>query len=157
MAIDHILFNKLKWFNVADNADSVKANGKDYEAVPQQVKIPKNTKVNLFNSFNSMNVQGEKYVASDTVLNCIGVIGKNYCCSGKIVLNEYNEPQMYGGYGTQSTIDLNGSKDEWVTENYTICVIPKSQVQVVKWGGGKALLSHLYQWFRDVFRMVVIA
>lgn len=132
--VDHLIFNKLKWFNVADNADSVTANGKDYEAVPQQVKIPKNTKVNLFNSFNSMNVHGEKYVASDTVLNCIGVIGKNYCCSGKIVLNEYNEPQMYGGYGTQSTIDLNGSKDEWVTENYTICVIPKSQVQVVKWG-----------------------
>lgn len=133
MAIDHLVFNKLKWFNVTDNADNMTANGKDYEAVPQQVKIPQNTKINLFNSFNSMNIASQKYVASDTVLNCIGVIGKNYCCSGKITLNEYNEVQMYGGYGTQSTIDLNGSKDEWFDENYSICVVPKSQVQVVKW------------------------
>ncbi|MDB6263535.1 hypothetical protein [Lactobacillus amylovorus] len=134
--VDHLIFNKLKWFNVADNADSVTANGKDYEAVPQQVKIPKNTKVNLFNSFNSADIRGEKYAASDTVLNCIGVIGENYCCSGKITLNQYDEPQLYGGYGSQSTIDLNGSKDEWVNdENYSICVIPKSKVQVVKWGG----------------------
>ena len=148
MAVDHMLFNKLKWFNVADNADSITANGKDYEAVPQQVKIPKNTKVNLFNSFNSADLRREKYAASDTVLNCIGVIGENYCCSGKI--------ELYGNYGTISTVDLNGSKNEWVDESYSICVIPKTKVQVVKWGG-KALLSHLYQWFRNLYRMVVIA
>ena len=134
MTIDHLVFNRLKWFNVADNADSVTANGKDYEAVPQQVKIPKNTKINLFNSFNSMNIQTEKYVASDTVLNCIGVIGKNYCCSGKITLNEH-EFRVHFGYGTQSTINLNGSKDEWHDQSYSFCVVPKSQVQVVKWGG----------------------
>ncbi|CDI60815.1 hypothetical protein [Lactobacillus helveticus] len=158
MTIDHLVFNRLKWFNVADNADSVTANGKDYEAVPQQVKIPKNTKINLFNSFNSMDIKTEKYVASDTVLNCIGVIGKNYCCSGKITLNEQDEFQVYfgyGSYGTQSTIDLNGSKDEWHDESYSICVVPKSQVQVVKWGG-KALLSHLCQWFKSLCRMEAI-
>ena len=49
--LDHLLFNSQKWFAINDNADSVTANGKDYEAVPQQVKIPKNTKINLFNSF----------------------------------------------------------------------------------------------------------
>ena len=157
MAIDHLVFNKLKWFNVADNADSVTANGKDYEAVPQQVKIPKNTKVNLFNSYSILNVDhGERYAASDTVMNCIGVIGKNYCCSGEIELNEYDAPNKYGSYGTTSTVDLNGDKNEWVNENHSICVIPKSRVQVVKWGG-KSLLSHLYQWFRSLYRMVVIA
>ena len=71
----------------------------------------------------------------DTVLNCIGVIGENYCCSGEIELNRYGEPDEYGSYGTKSTIDLSGSKNKWVNENYSICVIPKSQVQVVKWGG----------------------
>lgn len=135
--LDHLIFNKLKWFSIADNADSVRANGKDYEAVPQQVKIPKNTKINLFNSFGSMNTRSERYAASDTVLNCIGVIGENYCCSGEIELNRYGEPDEYGGYGTKSTIDLSGSKNKWVNENYSICVIPKSQVQVVKWGGVK--------------------
>lgn len=145
--VDHLIFNKLKWFNVADNADSVTANGKDYEAVPQQVKIPKNTKVNLFNSFNSADIRREKYAASDTVLNCIGVIGENYCCSGKITL--------YGYYGTISTVDLNGGKNEWVSENYNICVIPKSKVQVVKWGG-KALLVALYQRFKALTTRKVV-
>lgn len=41
MAIDHLVFNKLKWFNVADNADSVTANGKKYYALPSKVKVTK--------------------------------------------------------------------------------------------------------------------
>lgn len=41
MAVDHILFNKLKWFNVADNADSVKANGRNFYALPSKVKLTK--------------------------------------------------------------------------------------------------------------------
>lgn len=43
MAVDHMLFNKLKWFNVADNASSVTANGKKYYAIPTQVTVPKGT------------------------------------------------------------------------------------------------------------------
>ena len=42
MAIDYMLFNKLKWFNVADNADSVKANGRSFYALPSKVKLTKN-------------------------------------------------------------------------------------------------------------------
>ena len=30
MAIDHLIFNKLKWFNVADNADSVTAGSQKF-------------------------------------------------------------------------------------------------------------------------------
>lgn len=145
--LDHLIFNKLKWFSIADNADSVAANGKDYEAVPQQVKIAKNTKINLFNSFGNMDTRTERYAANDTVLNCIGVIGENYCCSGEIELNEYDAPNEYGSYGTISSVDLNGGKNEWVNESYSICVIPKSKVQVVKWGGNSPL-SRLYQAFK---------
>lgn len=43
MAIDHLVFNRLKWFNVADNADSVKANGRNFYALPSKVKLTKNT------------------------------------------------------------------------------------------------------------------
>ena len=42
MAIDHLVFNSLKWFNVADNADSVKANGRNFYALPSKVKLTKN-------------------------------------------------------------------------------------------------------------------
>ena len=30
MAVDHILFNKLKWFNVADNADNITAGSQKF-------------------------------------------------------------------------------------------------------------------------------
>lgn len=41
MTVDHILFNKLKWFNVADNADNVTANGRSFYALPSKVKLTK--------------------------------------------------------------------------------------------------------------------
>lgn len=41
MAIDHLVFNKLKWFNVTDNADSVKANGRSFYALPSKIKLTK--------------------------------------------------------------------------------------------------------------------
>ena len=39
MAIDHILFNKLKWFNVADNSEVVQANNKRYVKIPSKVQF----------------------------------------------------------------------------------------------------------------------
>lgn len=48
MAIDHILFNKLKWFNVADNADSVTANGRTFYALPKRVKLNKTMMIKNF-------------------------------------------------------------------------------------------------------------
>jgi hypothetical protein len=41
MTVDHIIFNNLKWFNVADNADSVKANGRSFYALPSKIKLTK--------------------------------------------------------------------------------------------------------------------
>ena len=41
MAIDHILFNKLKWFNVTDNADNITANGRNFYALPSKIKLTK--------------------------------------------------------------------------------------------------------------------
>ena len=43
MTVDHLVFNKQNWFNVADNANSVNANGKKYYAIPTQVTVPKGT------------------------------------------------------------------------------------------------------------------
>ena len=45
MAVDHILFNKLKWFNVADNAESALINNKKYVALPSEVTLPDDTLV----------------------------------------------------------------------------------------------------------------
>lgn len=39
MAIDHLIFNRLKWFNVADNADNITANGRSFYALPSKIKL----------------------------------------------------------------------------------------------------------------------
>ena len=45
MTVDHMLFNKLKWFNVADNADNVKANGRSFYALPSKIKLTKDNAI----------------------------------------------------------------------------------------------------------------
>lgn len=39
MAIDHLVFNKLKWFNIDDNSQQITANGKKWGAYPTSVKL----------------------------------------------------------------------------------------------------------------------
>lgn len=41
MATDHLVFNRLKWFNVADNADNITANGRNFYALPSKIKLTK--------------------------------------------------------------------------------------------------------------------
>ena len=39
--LDHLIFNKLKWFNVADNTDSINANGRNFYVLPSKIKLTK--------------------------------------------------------------------------------------------------------------------
>lgn len=43
MAISHLIFNRLKWFNVAENADNVTANGRSFYALPSKIKLTKDS------------------------------------------------------------------------------------------------------------------
>lgn len=142
MTIDHLVFNRLKWFNVADNADSVTANGKNYIALPASFTLPKGTHVSDGDHEGGMNT------SRDCEVTCVGSSDDFYYFCGKIFTD---------WSGLNSELDIGNPKD---VENTVIFERPwfirKSKVTNVKWGG-KALLSHLYQWFRDAFRMVVIA
>ena len=101
MAIDHLIFNKLKWFNVADNAHNITANGRIFYALPSKVKLTtKNAYFGVihggnpphFNSGdvfdvlgaykNTYNEQGKKrYIVSysDSNENCVWTISENDC------------------------------------------------------------------------------
>ena len=37
--LDHMLFNRLKWFNIKDDAESIEIDGKTWQAFPKNVKI----------------------------------------------------------------------------------------------------------------------
>lgn len=141
--LDHLIFNKLKWFNVADNADSVKANNKDYVALPTSFTLPKDTHVS--NGYN----QSGMNISRDCEVTCVGSSNDFYYFCGKI-FTDWNY--------LDNEFDIDNPKD---VENSVTFERPwfvrKSKVTNVKWGG-KALLSHVYQWFRALItRKVVIA
>lgn len=135
--LDHLIFNKLKWFNVTDNADQVSANGRNYVAIPKQVTIPNGTIV-----WGDYEMRSYQYpINTDTTCNIVGKT--QFMWAGN------TNPQTVDCYVTLDKI-IGGNND-----NMTY-FIPVSSVKNVKWGG-KALLSHVYQWFRSLYRMVVIA
>ena len=142
MAVDHLVFNKQNWFNVADNDDSVKANNKDYVALPTSFTLPKGTHVSDGDHEGGMNT------SRDCEVTGVGSSDDFYYFCGKIFTD---------WSGLDSELDIGNPKD---VENTAIFERPwfirKSKVTNVKWGG-KALLSHVYQWFRSLNRMVVIA
>lgn len=62
--LDHMIFNKLKWFNIGDNVDQVTANGKSYTAIPKQIKVQ--------NRASIMWASSGDHSISDT-LSCCGI------------------------------------------------------------------------------------
>ncbi|NRO91134.1 hypothetical protein IMAU10142_01162 [Lactobacillus helveticus] len=128
--LDHLIFNKLKWFNVADNADNVRANGRSFYALPSKIKLT-NDDVTLW----TVNGGSLPYVFdSGQVFDVIGAYK-----------NTYNE---------------NGKKRYIVSYSYSNqdYILSVSESDCTPIWGGKAPLSHLYQWFRALItRKVVIA
>lgn len=77
MAIDHLVFNKLKWFNVTDNADSVTAGSQKFIKNYIGRKATAGATVNGYETDNDMKywLQDGQVNVGDTVTN--QVIDKN--------------------------------------------------------------------------------
>lgn len=39
----YLKFNRLNWFNIADNTDNITANGRSFYALPSKIKLTKNS------------------------------------------------------------------------------------------------------------------
>lgn len=118
--LDHMIFNKLKWFNVVDNADQVSANGRNYVAIPKQVTIPGGTSV-----WGDYEMRSYDYsINTDTTCN---IVGKTQF--------------MWAGNTNPKTVDCYVTLDKITgvgNDNMTY-FIPVSSVKNVKWGGKKLL------------------
>lgn len=77
MAIDHLVFNKLKWFNVADNADDVQANGKKYYAVPSKITIKQGTSL-TYPIRGSDDATITNQLKKDLQVDCVGANANHY-------------------------------------------------------------------------------
>lgn len=96
MTIDHLVFNRLKWFNVADNAGNVTANGKKYYAVPSKITIKQGTIIQY-------PIQGSELadvavkLQEDLEVKCIGANDNHYFFIGYIGHNyTFQEREGYG-------------------------------------------------------------
>lgn len=131
--IDHLIFNKLKWFNVNQNAEQISANGKRYVAFPPKVVVKQDYGVNTMTGslgkimWTSSPLAAHSY-KKGTEATCIGV--------------------YEGCYVVKDLMDFGGGDSTDSSADSTIAIIEKD-LFLAKWGG-KRLLSHLYQALRRV-------
>lgn len=78
MAIDHLVFNKQKWFNVADNADNITANGRNFYALPSKIKLTKSAHL-----WTVMGVNALPSFDIGTVFDVLGAYKNTYNEGGK--------------------------------------------------------------------------
>ena len=77
MAIDHMLFNKLKWWSIDSNAESQIINGKQYFTFPPKVRTNDMIGVGT--------IDGNCTVQRNEILNVIGASEKYYVAHGNVM------------------------------------------------------------------------
>ena len=145
MAIDHLLFNSLKWFDISNDSTEISANNKAFLAMPTEITVPDGFLVNLDSSMYEYNDADGFRLRDDHTAKVVAVGENDYIL----------HPQQEWNSDTYRDNSEDGRSHGYY-KYIAWLKVPKTQAKNVKWGG-KVLLSHLYQWFRDAFRMVVIA
>jgi hypothetical protein len=80
MTVDHILFNNLKWFNVADDANEVTINHKIWTAHPASVTVKTQSVLTVLdqNSYYEHTLR----LRDQQDFKCLGKAGDVYIVSG---------------------------------------------------------------------------
>lgn len=126
--LDHMLFNKLKWFNIADNSDQVNANGKRYVAFPPTVTVKEDYKFdsNLPGGSNGYSEENKVKWMTDSTYN-----------AGMSSAFQFLKGETATCIGTEG--------DYWVVKNITnhqsnkadqlCCGAVKKDLFIANWGG----------------------
>lgn len=109
--IDHLIFDKLNWFNIADNAESANLAGKKWLAIPKQVTLPRGSNVKADDGTSITTDQDATLVISG--------VGQDV-------------------YYTNSTVHTDGTSGIYTTSLLN-GMIRKNQVINVIWGGNSPL------------------
>ena len=120
--IDHLIFNKLKWFNVTDSADNVKANGRNYFAMPVSFTIPEGAHV------SDGNHQSGFDLSKDCNVTCVGASDEFYYFCGEIEFTP-----SYGGPNSNNW-DMDNPKDVYGRDIFNLPMfIKKDKVKNIRW------------------------
>lgn len=136
--LKEIIVNQSKWFNIADNAHELTANGRTFYAIPKAVTIfQSNERIRkIVENWR----RASSYLNGDSELFVKGITPEGYLCYGTIKATE----------GGPDTFNF------WIREDNPI-LIYFSEAKNVKWGG-KSLLNRLYQPLQATFlRSEVVA
>lgn len=121
--IDHLQYNRTKFYPIADNSDKVTANGRNYTAVPKSFTIKQDAHIGT----------GEAYARNDTNVTCVGAGDDYYFFTGQIRVN-YIQGDSGSAY---QDFDFGPSSVNGIGQ------VAKTGIKNVIWGG-KHLLAHVY-------------
>lgn len=124
----YLKFNRLNWFNVADNADSINANGRNFYALPSRIKL---TNTNVVWTVIGGRLPSDLF--SGKVLDVIGAYKNTY--------NENGKKRYIVSYSDSDHVDY-------------VLSVPESDCTPI-WGG-KALIVVLYQRFKALTTRKVV-
>ena len=122
--LDHMLFNKLKWWNIGDNAEKISINRQKYFAIPSKIEIHNNT------SFENIDSGIVRYSLGEQTVSPIGrTVDDRYIFASDNFEYSVGRP------------DIGVKANGWA-------LVKCADVTPI-WGG-KSLLSHVYQALRRV-------
>lgn len=119
--LKEIIFNKLKWFNVDDNAKKMTANGKNWIAMPSKIIVHKGA-----------HMWGKPY-NSDT-MSCIAVKDFTINCQG--IYHETSASTTYYVFDTPLNVSEIGTTANFIPGLVDV----KDCTPIFDVGGGKAPL-----------------
>lgn len=138
MAVDHLLFNSLKWFNIGNDSTEISANNKVFLAMPSEITVPDGFRVNLDSSMYAYNDADGFRLRGDNTAKVVAVGKYDYIL----------HPQQSWNSDTYRDNSEDGRSDGYY-KYIAWLKVPKNQAKNVKWGG-KALLNAVTSMLRRV-------
>ena len=123
MAIDHLLFNSLKWFNINNDSTEISANNKVFLAIPSEITVPDGFRVNLDSSMYAYNDADGFRLRGDNTAKVVAVGKYDYIL----------HPQQNWNSDTYRDKSEDGRSDGYY-KYIAWLKVPKSQAKNVKWG-----------------------
>ena len=111
MAIDHLIFNKQNWFNVADDANEVTINHKIWTAHPASVTVKDESVVWDFGNNQS---DSDLKLSGQQDFKCIGKAGGLYIVSG--YFETYDQTSDDHDFNSESVVF---AKDSIIAEHWS--------------------------------------
>lgn len=124
MAINHLIFNRLKWFNINNDSTEISANNKAFLAIPAEITVPDGFRVNLDTSMYAYNDSDGFRLRGDNTAKVVAVGEYDYIL----------HPQQWWNSDTYRDKKEDGRSDGYY-KYIAWLKVPKTQAKNVKWGG----------------------